>query len=322
MNLIEVQGLKKHFPLKKGFFGEKGIIRAVEDVSFSIDQNSVFALVGESGCGKSTVARLILRLIPLTEGRILFKSQDITDMQNKELLPFRRAVQIIFQDPFASLNPRMKIAEILSEPLIVHRIFSSKKERTEKIIDILSQVGLSSEVLNRYPHEFSGGQRQRICIARALTLSPELIIADEPLSALDVSIQAQIINLFKELMREYKLSLLFISHDLNVVKYLSNRIAIMYLGRILELGDTDTIFNKPLHPYTNLLLSAAPNIHRSNRDTVSFEAGEMPSPVSIPKGCPFNPRCQSAFEPCTQYIPEMIDYEGRQIACHLYKGRV
>lgn len=319
MSILEVKGLKKHFPFKKGLFGDTGVIRAVEDVSFKIEKNKVFALVGESGSGKSTVARLILRLTPLTDGRIFFKGQDITGLSNRELMPFRRSVQIVFQDPFASLNPRMKVSQILLEPLQVHRLCSSKEERLQRVIEILERVGLSSDVLNRYPHEFSGGQRQRICIARALTLSPELIIADEPLSALDVSIQAQIINLFQELMRDYELSILFISHDLNMVRYISNEIAVMYLGKIVEQGDTDIIFDKPLHPYTMLLMSSAPKLLRTTNDKTTTDTSEIPSPADIPKGCSFHPRCPKVFQRCKEMTPQLLQYRDRLVACHLYQ---
>lgn len=318
MELLEVSDIKKHFPLKSHFFGAKGTVRAVDGVTFSIKPNRVFALVGESGCGKSTVARLILRLMPVTEGKILFKSTDITTMQGKRLMAFRKAVQIIFQDPFASLNPRMKVIDILSEPLIVHRLFPTKRERTDWVAEILSKVGLSTESLNRYPHEFSGGQRQRICIARALTLSPELIIADEPLSALDVSIQAQIINLFQDLRKEYSLSLLLISHDLNVVRYLSDKVAVMYLGKILEHGDTEALYASPLHPYTELLLSAVPKINRQDKVRKFAETCEAPSPLNIPEGCLFHTRCPKVFDRCRREAPELKLYDSRGVACHLY----
>jgi oligopeptide/dipeptide ABC transporter ATP-binding protein len=316
MELLRVKGLKKYFPVKGSIFGSKGNIRAVDGVSFCIKPNRVFALVGESGCGKSTVARLILRLMPVTEGVIVFKGNDITSLEGKALLPFRRAVQIIFQDPFASLNPRMKVLDILSEPLVVHKLCRSKTERVERVVELLNKVGLSSEVLNRYPHEFSGGQRQRVCIARALALSPELIIADEPLSALDVSLQAQIINLFQILRKEYSLSLLLISHDLNVVRYLSDEVAVMYLGRILEHGHTNTIYNTPLHPYTELLLSVVPKIGKEPMDMLL--TGEAPGPLDTPTGCLFHTRCPKAFGPCKDIAPELKKHQGRDVACHLY----
>ncbi len=319
MVLLEVKGLKKYFPMKGTLFRQKGEVRAVDGVSFSIAPNSVFALVGESGCGKSTVARLILRLMPVTEGKIIYKGNEITHLEGKALLPFRRSVQIIFQDPFASLNPRMKVLDILSEPFIVHNLYNSKGERTERVVELLNKVGLSSEALNRYPHEFSGGQRQRICIARALALSPELIIADEPLSALDVSVQAQIISVFQALRREYSLSLLFISHDLNVVRYLSDEVAVMYLGKILEQGDTDTVYSKPLHPYTELLLSAVPKLNRQGDRVDRLDTGEAPSPLDMPKGCLFHTRCPKAFGDCKDIAPELKGYQDRQVACHLYR---
>ncbi|MCX8070515.1 MAG: ATP-binding cassette domain-containing protein [Thermodesulfovibrionales bacterium] len=317
MEIIKALNLKKYFTYQKSILSPKGTIRAVDDVSFIIKPNRVFALVGESGCGKSTVARLVVRLIEPSEGSIYFKTKDIKELKGQEMMTFRKSVQIIFQDPFASLNPRMKISDILQEPLVVHKI-GTNQQRKEMIAELLNKVGLSSDILNRYPHEFSGGQRQRICIARALCLSPQVIIADEPLSALDVSIQAQIINLFQTLRRDYNLSMLFISHDLNVVHYFSDEVAVMYLGKIVEQGETEILYKNPLHPYTNLLLSSAPKLNRKVVREKTTEVSEVPSPANVPNGCPFHPRCPKAIEVCQNQVPNMIDYKDRRIACHLY----
>ncbi|HIJ60186.1 MAG TPA: dipeptide ABC transporter ATP-binding protein [Nitrospirae bacterium] len=318
MDLMSSINLKKYFSINKNVFSKKGYLKAVDGISINIKSNKVFALVGESGCGKSTVARLLIRLLEPSEGMILYKSHDLKTLNDKEIMNFRRSVQMVFQDPFASLNPRMRIGDILEEPLLVHKI-GTKSERKDKVAELLMKVGLSSDVINRYPHEFSGGQRQRICIARALTLSPEMIIADEPLSALDVSIQAQIINLFQELKREYSLSMLFISHDLNVVHYLSDEVGVMYLGRIVEQGDTSELYNNPLHPYSRLLISSTPRLKGRGREKKTTVIYDVPSPINIPQGCSFHPRCPDIFEPCKSLQPEMVNYKGRLISCHLYK---
>lgn len=320
MELLRVESLKKYFDVKTGF-GKSRVLKAVDGISFSIKEDSVFALVGESGCGKSTVARLVLKLIPPTSGRILFKGVDLNDLRGYSLKGFRRSVQIIFQDPFASLNPRKTIFSTISEPLRIHKLVA-KKDMKEVVVSLLNKVGLDKDVLNRYPHEFSGGQRQRICIARALSVSPQLIVADEPLSALDVSIQAQILNLLKEIKEESRLSFLFISHDLNVVRYFSDLIAVMYLGRIVEASPTDELFTKPLHPYTEMLLSSTPKIRlKEKRESRLIDLGDVPSPLNIPSGCPFHPRCPKRFDPCEDLYPELkepSDLRGRLVACHLW----
>lgn len=323
--LLSVDSIKKYFPVKGGFGKPHKWLKAVDGVSFGVKRDSIFAIVGESGCGKSTIARLILKLLSLTDGKIFFKGEDISGIKGERLKHFRRSIQIVFQDPFASLNPRMRIIDALSEPFIIHKILP-KKEIREKIVNLLEKVGLSADALKRYPHEFSGGQRQRICIARALTVSPELIVADEPLSALDVSIQAQILNLLQEIKKETGISIIFISHDLRVVHYLSDEVAVMYLGKIVEKAKTEELFESPKHPYTELLLSSAPKLKTESLVTakklreVVPSLSDVPSPVDIPKGCPFHPRCPEMFDICDKVVPELKDIDGRLVACHLYKS--
>ncbi|KAF0182837.1 MAG: peptide/nickel transport system ATP-binding protein [Nitrospirae bacterium] len=324
MSFLDVQNLKKHYQARSGLGETKRFVKAVDGVSFSVKRDKVFALVGESGCGKSTVARLILKLIDPTGGRVLFKEQDITALKGDSLRAFRRSVQIVFQDPFASLNPRMRVIDTLGEPFIIHKLVPRKQIR-EHVVVLLEKVGLGPEALMKYPHEFSGGQRQRICIARALTVSPELIVADEPLSALDVSIQAQILNLFQQIRRDSGIALVFISHDLNVVRYLSDEVGVMYLGGIVELAGTEELFSAPKHPYTELLLSSVPKIttdrtaDQSPRIFLTGVQADIPSPIDVPPGCPFHPRCQKRFELCDKDVPALKESGGRQVACHLYK---
>ncbi len=324
MEIVKVVDLRKYFPIKKGLFGEKVQLRAVDGINFSMKKNRIFALVGESGCGKSTVARLLLRLLEPTSGEILYKSKDILRLKDEGLKLYRRSVQIIFQDPFASLNPRMRVVDILSEPLKIHNIVDKKFYR-DNVSESLHKVGLTSDVMNRYPHEFSGGQRQRICIARVLALSPEVIVADEPLSSLDVSIQAQILNLLKELKTETGIAFLFISHDLNVVRYFSDEIAVMYLGKIVEKAITEELFNRPMHPYTETLIESMPKIQGNgsrskfqNKRPTASSLMDVPSPIDIPEGCPFHPRCPKRFDPCDKYIPKLKRKNGRIVSCHLW----
>jgi len=316
MGIIDVVNLKKYFPVKKRPFAKQKWLRAVDGVDFSVREGSVIALVGESGSGKSTIARLILRLTEPTSGNIFFRGRNIFALKKTLLREFRKSVQIIFQDPFASLNPRMTVFDTISEPLKIHSLVKQSELR-DTVISLLQSVGLQADVLNRYPHEFSGGQRQRICIARALAVSPEVIVADEPLSALDVSIQAQILNILQELKKTSHISFLFISHELRVVQYFSDEIAVMYLGKIVEYAKTDELFKNPLHPYTIVLLSSAPKI-RPDGEKKPLLTGDIPSPIDIPPGCPFHPRCPKRFDPCDRTVPEFKKKNGRYVSCHLF----
>ena len=319
MELLRVESLKKYFGEQKMFGARKAAAKAVDGIDLSIHEDKVMALVGESGCGKSTVARLVLNLIKPTAGTVLFRGRNIFGFHRTEMKVFRKSVQIIFQDPFASLNPRRTIYDTISEPLIIHNLVSRNRMR-EAVVDILGRVGLAADILPRYPHEFSGGQRQRICIARALAVSPQLIVADEPLSALDVSIQAQILNLLQGLKEKTKISFLFISHDLRVVKYFSDTVGVMYLGKIVEYAKTDELFEKPLHPYTEVLLASVPEI-RVGEEGAPRRAvlkGDVPGPINIPAGCPFHPRCPKRFGPCDKTVPSLSGQKGRLVSCHLW----
>jgi len=317
--LLEVKNLKKYFPVKAGVFRKTvAHVKAVDDVSFAIKKGETLGLVGESGCGKSTTGRTILRLLEASAGKIIFDGKDVLSMDKKELRSIRKEMQIIFQDPYASLNPRMTVADIVGEPLDIHNLVSNKKEKKEKVKELLNDVGLLPEQMRRYPHEFSGGQRQRIGVARALAVDPKLIIADEPVSALDVSIQAQVINLLQDLQDKFDLTYLFIAHDLSVVKHISDRIAVMYLGKIVELTDKKELFNNTLHPYTQSLLSAIPIADPTyEKDRILLE-GDVPSPVDPPSGCRFHPRCPEAMDICKEKEPVFKDYgNGHFAACHL-----
>ncbi|MVB11477.1 Oligopeptide transport ATP-binding protein OppF [Caprobacter fermentans] len=313
--LLEIQNLKQYFPVKTGTFS-KGYVQAVDDVSFFINRGETLGLVGESGCGKTTTGRTILRLYEPTDGKIIYDGVDVTHVDFK---PYRRKMQIVFQDPYASLDARMTVGDIVGEAIDIHNLASSKAERKEKILALLNRVGLNSEHANRYPHEFSGGQRQRIGIARALAVNPEFIVCDEPISALDVSIQAQVINMFEDLQQELGLTYLFIAHDLAVVKHISNRIGVMYLGKLVELTDSKTLYSNPLHPYTKSLLSAIPVPDpKSSREKQRIVLeGDIPSPLHPPTGCRFRTRCPYAVPECAEAVPEMKEYEpGHFAACH------
>jgi oligopeptide transport system ATP-binding protein len=317
-NLMEVKDLKKYFPLRGGFLSRAtGEIRAVDGISFSIRPEETLGLVGESGSGKTTVARAILRLSSITDGQILFKGRNIFELDKEELRSLRRRLQIIFQDPQASLNPRMSVEEIVGEALVIHRL-AKGPEKKKKIVRLLEIVGLSAHYLRRYPHELSGGERQRVGIARALAVDPQLIVCDEPVSALDVSIQAQVINLLKDLQRKFGLSYLFIAHDLSVVRHIAHRVAVMYLGKIVELATRDRLYTSPQHPYTEALLSAVPIPDPMVDRHRIVLTGEMPSPVNPPSGCHFHPRCRYAESVCRKRTPELEDLgEAHLVACHL-----
>jgi len=314
--LLKTEDLVKHFDTTAGFFGAKTVVRAVDGVSFSMQAGEVFAVVGESGCGKSTLARVILRLTRATGGKAWFDGVDLFALGHEELKAIRRRIQVVFQDPFASLNPRMRILDAVGEPFVIHKEASGLDLR-KRVMGLLEQVGLPASAAERYPHEFSGGQRQRICIARAMALEPDLIVADEPLSALDVSIQAQIINLLNDLRKERNLSYLLISHDLHVVHHFADRVAVMYLGIIVEEGTAEDLFNTPLHPYTEALLSAVPEPDPEKRRHRILLPGDVPSPAQVPSGCRFHPRCPKRFDPCDRIVPELAEKDGRKIACHL-----
>ncbi|MFP4016394.1 MAG: ABC transporter ATP-binding protein [Halanaerobiales bacterium] len=318
-NLLEVNNLKKYFPVKAGIFKRTvAHVKAVDDISFAVREGETLGLVGESGCGKSTTGRTILRLLEATEGEVLFEGKDVMSLNKSQLRAIRRDMQIIFQDPYASLNPRMTVADIVGEPLDIHKLAANKKERNKRVKEILENVGLGEEYMNRYPHEFSGGQRQRIGVARALAVDPKLIIADEPVSALDVSVQAQVVNLMQDLQKEFGLTYLFIAHDLSVVKHISDRVAVMYLGKIVELADKKELFKNPIHPYTQSLLSAIPEANPKKKKDRIILKGDVPSPVDPPSGCRFHPRCPKAFEKCPVMEPEFKEYgAGHFAACHL-----
>lgn len=318
MMLLEVENLVKKFPLgKNGLFKSQRFVHAVSDVSFHVETGEVLGLVGESGCGKTTTGRAVLRLIEPTSGRIHFDNRNVLNLKERDLKQYRRNAQMIFQDPFASLNPRMTVGDIVTEPLYVHRIGTST-ERTEMVVDVLKKVGLEPDYMKRFPHEFSGGQRQRIGIARVLTLNPKLIIADEPVSALDVSVQAQIINLLVRLQEEFKIACLFISHDLAVVEHISNRVAIMYLGRIVEIARSKDIYTNARHPYTRALLSAIPIPDPRGEMDRTLLRGDIPSPANPPSGCAFRTRCPLVKAICSEQLPDLIQISSEHYAaCHL-----
>ncbi|HAN21409.1 MAG: peptide ABC transporter substrate-binding protein [Clostridiales bacterium GWF2_36_10] len=316
---IQVKNLKKYFPVGKSLLGKiTQFVKAVDGVSFEIEKGTTLGLVGESGCGKTTIGRSILRLHDITSGSVVFNGQELTTLKHEQLRKLRPKMQIIFQDPYSSLSPRLPVGEIIGEAVRTHNIVPKSKYK-EYILGVMKNCGLQTQYFDRYPHEFSGGQRQRICIARALALNPEFIVCDEPVSALDVSIQAQIINLLKDLQEKYKFSYLFISHDLSVVEHISHRVGVMYLGNIIEMGSKEDIFRNPLHPYTKALLSAVPMPDPSVKMNRTILQGDIPSPANPPSGCKFNTRCPSCMDICKKVAPVYKEYEtGHSVACHLY----
>lgn len=318
-NILEVRHLKKYFPLQTDFFGRTtSYVRAVDDVTFEIERGKCLGIVGESGCGKTTLGRTILRLNDITSGDVLFEGKDIAKLTTREMRELRPQMQIIFQDPYSSLSPRLPVGEIIGEAVKEHKIVPPEEYRAY-VLDIMKKCGLQYHYFDRYPHEFSGGQRQRICIARALALDPKLVICDEPVSALDVSIQAQIINLLKDLQHDYKLTYIFISHDLSVVEHISDDVAVMYLGSMVESGRKERIFGNPMHPYTQALFSAVPVPDPNVKMNRIILKGDIPSPANPPSGCKFHTRCQKCMEICKTVAPKYIEYEeGHRVACHLY----
>jgi oligopeptide transport system ATP-binding protein len=319
--LLRAEHLVKEYPVRTAFGTFKGsaCVHAVSDVSLEISRGETLGLVGESGCGKSTLGRMIVRLIEPTSGKVEFEGTDITSLPPKKMDLVHRNIQMIFQDPYASLDPRMRVRDIIAEPLLTHKVCSGRKEVEERVLQLMSMVGIRPELIDRYPHQFSGGQRQRIGIARALALQPKLLVCDEPVSALDVSIQSQILNLLTDLQNRFGLTYLFISHDLSVVHYLSNRVCVMFLGRVCEIGPTKDIYEHPLHPYTQFLINAVPQPDPDKpQKSKNLLTGEIPSAVSVPKGCRFHTRCPFAKEICAEYEPVLKDAgNGRMVACHL-----
>ncbi|MCF0105668.1 MAG: dipeptide ABC transporter ATP-binding protein [Holdemanella sp.] len=318
--ILKVENLKVHFPAGGGLFAKKQWVKAVDDVSFEVAEGETFGLVGESGCGKSTTGRAIVKIYNPTAGKVYYNGEDITTIHGSDLKQFKQNVQMIFQDPYASLNPRMTVGQIIKEPMEIHNIYATDAEREARVRELLEIVGLKPDHIRRYPHEFSGGQRQRIGIARTLALQPKLIVCDEPISALDVSIQAQVINLLENIQKEMGIAYVFIAHDLSMVKHISDRIGVMYLGHLVEVGDADDVYHRPLHPYTQALLSAVPipdpETARAKKRIVL--EGELPSPINPPSGCVFRTRCPKVTERCAKEVPPTYNVDGRDVACFLY----
>lgn len=321
--LLEIKNLVKYFPIKKGVFKRTvGWVRAVDDISFEVFEGETLGLVGESGCGKTTTALSILRLVEPTKGQVIFDGRDIIKMRKSDMRRERKNMQIIFQDPYSSLNPRIKIKNIIAEGMLTHNILKNNKERYKRVGELLDKVGIPAEYMDRFPHEFSGGQRQRIGIARALALEPKIIMCDEAVSALDVSIRSQIINLLKDLQSEFKLTYLFIAHDLSVIKYISDRVVVMYLGKIVEIADKKELFADTMHPYTQALISAVPVPDPDYKKERIILKGDVPSPVNPPKGCRFHPRCSKVMHKCSKVEPELLEVkEGHFVACHLFNEK-
>ncbi|MED4753430.1 dipeptide ABC transporter ATP-binding protein [Brevibacillus choshinensis] len=316
--LVEIKNLKKYFPIRKGMFKKTvGHVKAVDGLDFTIFKGETLGLVGESGCGKSTTGRTILQLLSPTEGDVLYEGKNLLDMKGAEMRKLRKDLQMVFQDPYASLDPRLTVGELIAEPLQIHQLYQGK-ERDRRVDELLQVVGLHSYHAKRYAHEFSGGQRQRIGIARALALNPKLIVADEPVSALDVSIQSQVINLLQDLQEQFQLTYLFIAHDLSVVKHISDRVGVMYLGRMVELADKNDLYDSPMHPYTKALLSAVPVPNPLIKKERVVLQGDVPSPANPPSGCTFHPRCSECMDICRTEKPAFQEVNGRYVACHLY----
>jgi len=314
--LLEVKNVKKYFPISKGFFGSKGYVKAVDGVSFTVNKGETIGIVGESGCGKSTLARTILRLHEPTSGEVIFNGQDLYSLKNKDMRKIRQNIQLIFQDPYSSLNPRLTVEQIIKEPLVIHK-WGDKEKRKERVRELVEIVGLSTTQLKRYPHEFSGGQRQRIGIARALALNPKLVVCDEPVSALDVSIQSQILNLLRSLQQKLDLTFIFIAHDLSVVKHVSDKVIVMYLGKIVEVAKEEDLYDNALHPYTQALLSAIPDPNPLKKKKRIILKGDVPSPSNPPSGCRFHTRCPFAKPRCSIEEPTLQSYENEHFAaCH------
>lgn len=320
-NILNIKDLKVYYPVRKGLVGKVSYVKAVDGVTLEVRKGEVLGIVGESGCGKSTLGKAVCKLIPITEGEVDLDGTDISKMKDKVLRPYRKKIQMIFQDPYASLNPRMTVHDIIAEPMIIHEMYSSKEEIDAKVKELLNEVGMDSYHAQRYPHEFSGGQRQRIGIARALATEPDIIIADEPVSALDVSIQSQVLNLLSKLLKERNLTMIFIAHDLSVVEHISNRVVVMYLGNVVEQGTRDELYQNPMHPYTQALLDAHPIPDPTVRKDRVLLEGTIPSALNPPSGCKFHTRCKKCMQICKEKEPEAYLVGGEHVVyCHLYDG--